>query len=247
MPKADNSFSLVVRGRACFCLFFLKKENRRDVVSYFLGNQKLYISNVLLIIHMYKKIKFTENTLQVLSLFTNDFNREYYVREVEKLLKISPRTAQLILEDLEDKGIIESKTKGKIKTFKLNSSKFTQRYLAFVEQYKAIAFLEKKLLIKEIIEKITPHIKGIGIIFGSYVKGLEKEGSDLDIFIAGSYNNDEIKRVSKNLGIEISIKCYPLKTFDKNLTKDILLKEVLKNHVVFLNIEQFIRVVFKNG
>ena len=196
---------------------------------------------------MYKKIKFTENTLQVLSLFTNDFNREYYIREVEKLLKISPRTAQLILEDLEDKGIIESKTKGKIKTFKLNSSKFTQRYLAFVEQYKAIAFLEKKLLIKEIIEKITPHIKGIGIIFGSYVKGLEKEGSDLDIFITGSYNNDEIKRVSKNLGIEISIKCYPLKTFEKNRTKDILLKEVLKNHIVFLNVEQFIRVVFKNG
>ena len=196
---------------------------------------------------MYKKIKFTENTLQVLSLFTNDFNREYYVREVEKLLKISPRTSQLILEDLEDKGIIESKTKGKIKTFKLNPSEFTKRYLAFVEQYKAIAFLEKKLLIKEIIEKITPHIKGIGIIFGSYVKGLEKEGSDLDIFIVGSYNNDEIKKVSKNLGIEISIKCYPLKIFEKNLTKDILLKEVLKNHVVFLNVEQFIQAVFKNG
>lgn len=196
---------------------------------------------------MYKKIKFTENTLQVLSLFTNDFNREYYVREVEKLLKISPRTAQLILEDLEDKGITQSKTKGKIKTFKLNPSEFTKRYLIFVEQYKVIAFLEKKLLIKEIIENITPHIRGIGIIFGSYVKGLEKEGSDLDIFIVGNYNNDEIKRVSKNLGIEISIKCYPLKTFEKNLTKDILLKEVLKNHVVFLNAEQFIQVVFKNG
>ena len=196
---------------------------------------------------MYKKIKITENTLQVLSLFTNDFTREYYIREVEKLLKISPRTAQLILEDLEDKGIIESKTKGKIKTFKLNPSEFTKRYLVFVEQYKAIAFLEKKLLIKEIIEKIAPHIKGIGIIFGSYVKGLEKEGSDLDIFVAGSYNNDEIKKVSKNLGIDINIKCYPPKIFEKNLTKDILLKEVLKNHVVFLNVEQFIQRVFKNG
>ena len=196
---------------------------------------------------MYKKIRFTENTLQVLSLFTNDFSREYYVREVERLLKISPRTSQLILEDLEDKGIIESKTKGKIKTFKLNPSEFTKKYLVFVEQYKAIAFLEKKLLIKEIIEKITPHINGIGIIFGSYVKELEKEGSDLDIFIAGNYNNDEIKKVSKNLGIEISVKCYPLKIFEKSLTKDILIKEVLKNHVVFLNAEQFIQKVFKNG
>jgi len=196
---------------------------------------------------MYKKIKLTENTLQVLSLFTNDFNREYYIREVGKLLKISPRTAQLILEDLEDKGIIESKTKGKIKTFKLNPSEFTKRYLIFVEQYKVIAFLEKKLLIKEIIEKVDPHIKGISIIFGSHVKGLEKEGSDLDIFIVGSYNNDEIKKISKTLGIEISIKCYPLKTFEKNIKKDILLKEILKNHVVFLNVEQFIQKVFKNG
>jgi len=209
--------------------------------------QKIYISDVLLIIHMYEKIKITENTLQVLALFTNAFSREYYVREVEKLLKISPRTSQLILEDLEDKGIIESKTRGKIKTFKLNPSEFTKRYLVFVEQYKAIAFLEKKLLIKEIIEKITPHIKGIGIIFGSYVKMLEKEGSDLDIFVAGDYNKEGIKKVSKNLGIEISVKCYPIKTFEKNLAKDILLKEVLKNHIVFVNIEQFIQVVFKNG
>ncbi|MDP3699019.1 MAG: nucleotidyltransferase domain-containing protein [Nanoarchaeota archaeon] len=196
---------------------------------------------------MYEKVRMTENTLQVLSLFTNDFSREYYIREVERLLKISPRTAQLILEDLEDKGIIESKTRGKIKTYKINPSEFTKRYLVLVEQYKAIAFLEKRLLIKEIIEKITPHIEGIAVIFGSYVKGLEKEGSDLDIFVAGTYNQDGIKRVSKNLGIEISVKCYPLKTFEKNVTKDILLKEVLKNHVVFVNVEQFIRVVFKDG
>ncbi len=196
---------------------------------------------------MYEKIRITENTLQALSLFTNDFSREYYVREVGRLLKISPRTAQLILEDLEGKGVVESKTKGKIKVFKLNPTEFTKKYLLFAEQYKTIAFLEKKLLIKEIIEKITPHIRGVGIIFGSQAKGLEKEGSDLDVFVAGTYNNDELKKISKNWGIEISIKCYPLKTFEKNLAKDILLKEVLKNHVVFVNIEQFIRAVFKNG
>jgi len=196
---------------------------------------------------MYKKISITENTLQVLSLFTNDFSREYYIREVKKLLKISPRTAQLILEDLEDKGVIESKTKGKIKTYKIKFSEFTKKYLVFVEQYKAIAFLENNLMIKEIIEKITPNIKGIGIIFGSYAKGIEKKESDLDIFVAGNYDKEEIKRVSKNLGIDISVKCYPLKTFEKNINKDILLKEILKNHIVFVNVEQFIQKVLKNG
>ena len=77
---------------------------------------------------MYNKINITENGLQIISLFTNGFDREYYIREVEKLLKISPRTAQLILEDLENKGIIESKVKGKIKLYR-NRFPFTAKNL----------------------------------------------------------------------------------------------------------------------
>jgi DNA-binding Lrp family transcriptional regulator len=196
---------------------------------------------------MYNKINITENGLQIISLFTNGFDREYYIREVGKLLKISPRTAQLILEDLENKGIIESKVRGKIKSYKLKINELSNRYLTFVEQYKSIAFMEKNLLVKEVIEKISPFIDGIGIIFGSYAKGVSNKESDLDIFIAGNYEKEEIKKVSRNLGIEISIKCYPLKTFENNVNQDILLKEVLKNHIVFKNAELFIQNVLKYG
>jgi len=196
---------------------------------------------------MYNKINITENGLQIISLFTNGFDREYYIREVEKLLKISPRTAQLILEDLENKGIIESKVKGKIKSYKLKINELSKRYLTFVEQYKSISFMEKNLLVKEAIEKISPFINGIGIIFGSYAKGISNKESDLDIFVAGNYEKEEIKKVSINLGVEISVKCYPLDTFEKNISQDILLKEMLKNHIVFINIEQFIQKVLKNG
>jgi len=196
---------------------------------------------------MYNKINITENGLQIISLFTNGFDREYYIREVEKLLKISPRTAQLILEDLENKGIIESKVRGKIKSYKLKINELSNRYLTFVEQYKSIAFMEKNLLVKEVIEKISPFINGIGIIFGSYAKGISNKESDLDIFVVGDYEKEEIKKVSRNLGIEISIKCYLLKTFEKNVTQDILIKEVLKNHIVFKNTELFIQKVLKYG
>lgn len=196
---------------------------------------------------MYDKLNITENHLRVLSLFTNGFDREYYIREVQKLLKISPRTAQLILEDLENKGILESKTKGKIRAYTIKRNVLSKMYIVFTEHHKEIVFLEKNLIIKEIIEKMSPFIGGIGVIFGSYAKGTATKDSDLDIFVAGDYDKEGIKKVSKTYGVGISVKCYPLKTFEKNLANDVLLKEILKNHIVFLNAEQFIGVALKNG
>ncbi|MCK5023573.1 MAG: nucleotidyltransferase domain-containing protein [Candidatus Aenigmarchaeota archaeon] len=195
---------------------------------------------------MYDKLNITENHLRVLSLFTDGYDRGYYIREVEKLLKISPRTAQLILDDLENKGILESKTIGKIKMYELKRNSSSQRYMTFTEQYKAITFFEKNLLIKEIVEKTNKFISGMGFIFGSYAKGNANKDSDLDIFVAGKCDKEGIKKVSKTYGIEISVKCYPLKIFEKGLVNDILIKEMLKNHVVFLNAEQFVKLVMKN-
>ena len=194
---------------------------------------------------MYEKLNITENHLQALTLFTRGFDSEYYIREVQKLLKISPRTAQLILDDLEKKAVMESKIKGKIRTYRLKNTHSARDYLILVEQYKKISFLEKKPMIKEIITKITPNITGTGLIFGSYAKGLEKKESDLDIFIAGNYDKNEIKKISELYGIELSVKAYPEKIFEKEIGKDILIKEILLDHIIFLNSESFIETVMK--
>jgi predicted nucleotidyltransferase len=196
---------------------------------------------------MYEKLNITENHLQIIELFTKGYNKEYYIREVQKILGISPRTAQLILDDLEKKAILESVTKGKIKVYKIKKSDIAQEYLVFVEQYKKISFLEKHRLIREVIGKITSHICGVGIIFGSYAKGTEKKGSDLDVFVIGSYDEKSINEVSKMYGIEINAKNYPSKIFGKSIQNDALVREVLDNHVVFRNAEEFVRVVLGNG
>jgi len=195
---------------------------------------------------MYEKINITENHLRALCAFTRGFDKGYYIRELQRLLKISPRTAQLILEDLEGKGVLESKIRGKIKVYQLKNNYPAQEYLIFAEEYKKIAFLEKKLLAKEVIEKITPFIQGIGLIFGSYAKGLEKKGSDMDIFIAGSYDRKKTEQIGKLYGINLSIKNYPLPLFYQELKKDTLIKEVLDNHVVFCGAEELVRRIL-NG
>lgn len=196
---------------------------------------------------MYRKINITENHLRVLSLFTKGFNKEYHIREVAKLLNLSPRSAQLMLADFENKGVLQSKTRGKIKAYSIRNAEIAKEYLILVEQYKLLAFLQESPLIKEIITKIQPHIKGIGIVFGSYAKGLEKKSSDLDIFIVGDYNSEEIRKISKMYGLDLNIKQYPLKEFKKTMREDILIKEVLENHVIFLYPEILIRGVIKYG
>ena len=196
---------------------------------------------------MYKKInnKLSEVHLRVLSLFTNGFNREYYIREVERLIEISPRTAQLSLEYLEKKGILESTLRGKIKNYGIKKSFLVRDYFILTESYKKIIFLEKNLVIKDIIEKINNSIEGIVFIFGSYAKDNQKNDSDLDIFIVGSYNINRIKEVSKIYDIKINVKDYPIKIFESKYKEDILIKEVINNHILIKGAEKLMDILLK--
>lgn len=196
---------------------------------------------------MYEKVNITANFLLILSLFTNGYSKEYYIREVQKLLNVSPRTAQLILEDLEKKAVLESKIKGKIKAYKIKKSDMAIEYLIMTEHYKKICFLKKHLLIREIASKAPFFSNGIVAVFGSYAKGIEKKDSDIDVFIAGNYNNNEVKKISKLYGIEINVKNYSLSAFEKSIANDSLLKEIIRNHIILSNAESFVRLVLKNG
>lgn len=192
---------------------------------------------------MIKKVnnmKFNENHLKIINLFTKGYNKEYYIREIGKILKISSRTSLLILNELEKKTILKSNIKGKIRLFKINKSIISKEYFNLAETYKKIMFLEQNLLIKEIIEKIIPLINGMTIIFGSYSKGLQKKESDLDLLIVGDCQKSKIIEISKIYGIEINIKKYSLDIFKKELYNNILLKEVLENHIIIYGIEKFI-------
>lgn len=195
---------------------------------------------------MYKKININEMQMGILSLFTA-YGREYYIREIERILAISPRSAQLALEALEKKAVLESKLRGKIKLYSLRRNVSAALYAAMAEQYKTIVFIESHPLVAEILAKAKPYINGIGLVFGSYAKGLEKKDSDIDLFVAGDCNASEIRHIGKIYGIDINIKQYPVEIFEKSVKTDVLLKEILAAHIIFLNSEMFVTKVFGNG
>ena len=190
-------------------------------------------------------IKVNDTDLRILSLFTKGYDKEFYIREVERLFKVSSRTALRTMDKLEKIGILESKKKGKIKTYSIRKTTLSREFFLLAEQYKKIQFLEENQLIKEVLEKADAFMKGIVILFGSYAKGTQKEDSDLDLFIVGTYDEKEIKNAGKKYGIDINIKSYPLPVFEKEIHDDILLKEINENHILIKDAEGFVRRVVK--
>lgn len=189
--------------------------------------------------------KVNDTDLRVLSLFTKGYDKEYYIREVEKLLEVSSRTALVTMAKLEKKGILESKTRGKIKTYSIKKSGLSREFFLLTEQYKKIQFLEKNPLIREVFEKADELMQGTVIVFGSYAKGTQKEDSDLDLFIVGTFDEKKIKEQGHIYGLDINIKSYPRDIFEKEIHDDILLKEVVENHILIKDAEGFVRRALK--
>ena len=189
--------------------------------------------------------KINDMDLKVLSLFTKGYDCEYYIREVEKLSSVSSRTALVTLSRLEKRGILVSKMRGKIKSYTIKKSILSRDFFILVEQYKKIHFLEKNQLLKEVFEKSDNFLDGIVLVFGSYAKGLQKKDSDVDLFVIGKYDEKKIKEVGKKYGLDINIKSYPMDIFKKELHGDVLLTEILKNHILIKDADGFVRVVMK--
>ncbi len=190
-------------------------------------------------------IKVNDVDLKILSLFTKGYDKEYYIREVEKLIEVSSRTALVTLAKLEKRGILESKTKGKIKAYSIKKSVLSREFFLLTEQYKRIEFLGKNHLVKEVLEKADEYMQGIVIVFGSYAKEIQKDDSDLDLFIVGTFDGEKIKETGNKYGLDINIKSYPMDIFEKEIRDDILLKEITKNHIIIKDAEGFVKRAIK--
>jgi predicted nucleotidyltransferase len=192
---------------------------------------------------MSKKIDINENDLWVLSLFAEGYNREYYIREISTLLPISHGTAQTILERLEKKLVLSSSLRGKTRVFGIRTGEITVQYFILAEQYRKIAFIEEQPYVFEIMNKIDPFIEGITLLFGSYAKGTQTKDSDLDLVVAGTFNEKKISKIAEMYDMEVNVHAVAGDAFRKADPRDTLLIEAKKHHIAWKNPELFVRAV----
>lgn len=175
-----------------------------------------------------KQIKVNYKYEVLLSLL----KKENHGRELAKELKTSLTRVQSILTELRSLNVVDYREEGKNHVYFIKKNLISRAFILNAENYKLVRLLTKypnlAPTFKEIIEKSEG--KTI-ILFGSYAKGIPKSDSDIDIYIDS--NDNKLKEKLKNINDRLSIQ---IREFDK---EDLLIKEIIKNHIILNDAEGY--------
>lgn len=155
-----------------------------------------------------------------------------HLRGIARSIKESHSTVLRKLNELVKENIIDYKKEGKNKIFSLKNNIKAKNYVYSAEIYKLNKLLRRYSELSVTFEDIKKDFpKGMIILFGSYAKGNPKPDSDIDIYLETKEN--KLKNKIKELNSKLSIK---IGKFD---VSSLLIKEIIKNHVVIRGVEEF--------
>jgi len=170
---------------------------------------------------------------KILLLYFSHPEKEYYLRELERLLNAPVAYVRRELLNLEKSGLFISRFRGKQRYFRLNKN------YPLYEEIKKIVF--KTIGIEGSLKKLLRSIKNIQIafIFGSFAAKKEDAHSDVDLMIIG--NPDEYKLISRinkielQMDREINYHIYSPSDLKKRVRQgDSFIKNILSKPKIFL-------------
>ncbi len=169
----------------------------------------------------------------ILKKFLSNPDERYYVRQLAVILNSSVGTVHRELIKFEKNGILKSEKVGNLRFFYVNKMN-----PLFIELKQMVFKTEGVKGRMEIELKSARGIKA-AFIYGSFAKEDERGDSDIDLFLAGDIDENElipkISVLEREFNREINYTIYTaeeLKKEKKNMNSFIL--DVLKNPKIFL-------------
>ena len=158
--------------------------------------------------------------------------KEMHGRELAKELKTSLTRIQSILNELRQQNALDYKAEGRNHVYFIKKNIVAKAYILNAENYKLTKLLRKytflEPLFKDIAEKYPDKMV---VLFGSYAKFIPKDDSDIDIYVGTT--DKKAEETIKNINEKISAKTGE---FNKG---DLLMQEIIKNHVLVQGGELF--------
>ena len=164
------------------------------------------------------KALFTSKTrIELLSHFFMHPESSFYLRQLERLLRMPVGQLRYELSNLEQAGLLSSFQEGNQKRYIIN------REFPLYDELRRI-FL-KTSGAGDVIRVALSRLDGIELafVFGSFASGEEHSGSDLDVMVVGSVSDREVSRVlsdvERTLGRPVNYSLYERKEVAKRLKK----------------------------
>ena len=139
---------------------------------------------------------------KIILLFVYNQEKEFYLSEIARQVKTSAGTAQRELNRLLAADFVSFRKRGNLSLYSLNPG------YSLLKEIEAI--IRKTFGIEVELAKELGKVGEISFafIFGSYAKGSLKSGSDIDLYIVGRPDEDEVYRgvqaVEETVGREIN-------------------------------------------
>jgi predicted nucleotidyltransferase len=158
--------------------------------------------------------------------------KENHVRGIAKALGTNHMTISRRIKELHKKNIVDYNEQGKNKTYFLKKTAEAKAYLMMAEHYKFVKTLEKYGSLRIVVDKIQKNKKiELALLFGSYAKGLAKHESDIDIYL--DTTDRKIKQEIESVDAKASVK------IGEFSADNLLIKEIIKNHVILKGGERY--------
>ncbi len=182
---------------------------------------------------MLKKLVGSRIRINILKLFIFNPEKEYYVREIERLTNeaFDPMRRELI--SLESIGLLKSRISGRQKYYSINSTHtLFQEVKSMILKTVGIGDTLKSSLEKR--DDIQ-----IAFIYGSYAKDTERAESDIDLFVIGDIPSRDLQEIISGIESqtkrEINPTIYSREEFqEKHKSKNNFISNVLKEPKIFL-------------
>jgi len=170
---------------------------------------------------------------KLLGYFFEEPEREFYVRELAKLLKKSPTTISKYLDLLKKEGLLVSSKKFNHLLFKADVNR----------KFKDLKLNHNLNLIREsgLIEYITELFNNPEaiVLFGSFAKAENGSRSDIDFLIVSSARKKlNLKSFEKKLGHEVQVFIY-----SESELASLKNKELLNNFINGIVLEGYMEVI----
>lgn len=155
-----------------------------------------------------------------------------HLRGIARKLGESHSTVLRRVNELVKENVVDYRIEGKNKTFSIKNNLQARNYIYSAERYKLAKLLNKYSRLSVIFDDVLKNVQNkMIVIFGSYAKFLAKQDSDIDIYI--DTRDEKIKNKIQEINSRIRAKTG---RFDAN---SLLIKEIIKNHVILRGIEEF--------